>query len=125
MATSLHIALLTKEQFANQYEREKLEAGESTDFSNVVHEGYETFWIGPRLWFHEEFMAKPFTWGMSRIITKEELLKMLAPAREYVNDPEEGFEADVIASVLSDYKDLEDKLNALNEETHILIGHAV
>lgn len=125
MATSLHIALLTKEQFANQYQREKLEDGGSTDFSNVVHEGYENFWIGPRLWFHEEFMAKPFVWGMSRIITKDELLKMLPPAREYLNNPEESFEADVIASVLSDYQELEDKLNVLNEETHVLIGHAV
>ena len=125
MASNLSLLILTKEQLGVQYEHEKLEAGNTTDYCNLVHEGYPWFWMGPRIWFHEQFMSKVFSIGDARIVPKGELLKMLPLARNYVKNPEEEFEPDVIESVLNDYNMLEMALSTFNEDTHVLVGYVI
>jgi len=123
MSVNITLLLVTKEQMANQYEADKLLAGEAIDFSDVVHEKYPTFWMSPRDWFFEDYLKPRLTWGNAAIFTKQALLDMLPPARAYLEDPENEFEDSTIGYIRADYLDLEIKLLALDESAHTIIGY--
>lgn len=122
MSVSIHLVVLTKEQLEQRSDCKELLAGEVIDFSDIVHDGYKTFWMSPRDWFFEDFLERKLTWGTGAIYQKQDLMNMLPQAREYLNDPENEFEEDVIASIRADYLELEIKLLNFNENTHVLLG---
>lgn len=122
MSVNIHLVLLTKEQLDQRDDKEALLAGEKIDFSDIVHEGYKTFWISPRDWFFEDFLERKLTWDTGAIYQKQDLLNMLPKAREYLNDPENEFDASTIAAIRADYLELEISLLNFNEDTHVLLG---